>query len=83
MALVTGQCLYVIWEPALVLTAFGQIGGFRQLLPNQNSYQFEALFTIAQVLDLGLLEDGIFRYYFADPAIADMFGLHVLLFLSV
>ena len=52
-------------------------------MANQNSHQFEALFTIAQVLDFGLLEDGIFRDYFADPAIADVFGLHVLLFLSV
>ena len=34
-----------------------------------------------QVPDLGLFEHCVFRDYFADPAIADVFGLHVLLFL--
>jgi hypothetical protein len=30
------------------------------------------------MLDLGLTQDRLFGDYFAEPAIADVFGLHVL-----
>jgi hypothetical protein len=32
------------------------------------------------VLNLALFENGVFADYFADPAVGDVFGLHVLLF---
>jgi hypothetical protein len=54
------------------------IGGFRKFLPNQNPYQFQAFFATLQMIDFSLVEYRFFRDYFAEPAIGDVFGLHVL-----
>jgi hypothetical protein len=54
------------------------IGGFRKFLPDKNPHQFQAFFATLQMIDFSLVEYRFFRNYFAESAIADVFGLHVL-----
>ena len=55
------------------------VGRLRKLLPDKNPHQFQAFFATLQMIDFSLVEYCFFRDYFAESAIADVFGLHVLL----
>ncbi len=47
-------------------------------MADKKPYQFETFLAILQMFDLRLIQNRLFLDYFAEPAIADVFGLHVL-----